>query len=104
MSNSSEFDVTLVASANGDMSDETLEAHADELLEAVLTHAADVALGAGVAVNFATRSLELDFTVVADSLADAHDRVAEVQRRIAEQVDFKMRETRSETALVTAAC
>jgi hypothetical protein len=99
-----EFDVTLTLTATGEVSSETLEAHADELLECVLAHAADIAHGAGIAVNFETRSLELDFTVLVDSLSEVHSELAEIARRIEQYLNVSLVETRSEAALVAAGC
>lgn len=99
-----EFDVTLTLTATNEITDEQLEAHADELLECVLTHASDVALGAGIAVNFATRSLELDFTLLVDTLSEVHSELAEVMRRVEQHLNVSLVETRSEAALVAAGC
>jgi precorrin-2 methylase len=75
-----EHQVTLTLMAAAPMSREALEewtVHAEHVLE---ERAADVALGASAAANFAANAVEVDFVVVVATDAELYDSLSRVVR------------------------
>jgi hypothetical protein len=79
-----EHEVVLMLDAAEPLPREVLEAwtaRAEDVLEA---QAADLALGASAAANFASNSIEIDFVVAVESPAEIYDRVGRVMRILQE--------------------
>ena len=77
------------------MSAEVLDANSDDVLDAVVNHAADIALGPAVALNPATCSIKLRFDVLAKNDAEIHGRVGKVIATIEEKTDLEIVVSRS---------
>lgn len=76
------MDITLTLTAAATLDEETLERHTFEVLDAVERHGPATALGAVVAADFATNSVELVFSVATDSLGEAQAVTAKVLKAI----------------------
>jgi prephenate dehydratase len=77
------------------MSEEVLDANSDDVLEAVEAGAADIALGAAIALNTHTCSIKLRFDVLAENDAEVHQKIAEVIAVILRDTDFELHVNRS---------
>jgi len=77
------------------MSAEVLDANSDDVLDAVVDHAADIALGPAIALNPATCSIKLRFDVLAKNDAEIHGRVGKVIAIIEEKTDLEIVVSRS---------
>jgi hypothetical protein len=77
------------------MSEEVLDANSDDVLEAVESHAGDVALGPAIALNMHTCSIKLRFDVVARNDADIHNQVGKVIAIILRETDLELQVSRS---------
>ncbi len=60
------------------MSDEILDANSQDVIDATIDHAADLALGPALSVNSHTRSIKLRFDVLANDDAEIYERVSKV--------------------------
>jgi hypothetical protein len=70
------------------MSAEVLDANAEDVIDAAVNHAADLALGPAIAVNPHTCSIKLRFDVLAEDDAAIHGQVSEVLRVILGETDL----------------
>jgi hypothetical protein len=70
------------------MSAEVLDANAEDVIEAVVNHAPDVALGPAIAVNAHTCSIKLRFDVLAADDAAIHQQVSKVVGVILRETDL----------------
>jgi hypothetical protein len=77
------------------MSEEVLDANSDDVLEAVEAGAADIALGAAIALNLHTCSIKLRFDVLAANDAEVHEKIAQVIAVILRDTDFELHVNRS---------
>jgi hypothetical protein len=84
----SEVVVQLMA-ANPEIPDESLEEHMFAVLEAVEQHAADIALGPVVAVDFDAHAIELAFCVCHRTQADAQQKIADVMAVVEQHTPVK---------------
>lgn len=75
-----EYTVRVRMGATSDVSDDFLEELTIMVEDALTEHAAAIAPGASASANFAERSIELDFTVEAESPEQLHEKVGEVVR------------------------
>jgi hypothetical protein len=71
MAATNEFDVIVTLQSPAVLAPDVLEDHMFQVLEAVEKHAGDLALGAVTSANFKDSSIELAYTVMADSLSEA---------------------------------
>jgi hypothetical protein len=72
------------------MSEEVLDANSDDVMEALLNHAADLALGPVVALNMHTCSIKLRFQVIARTDAEIHKRIAKIIAIIERETELEM--------------
>jgi hypothetical protein len=72
------------------MSEEVLDANSDDVMEALLDHAADLALGPVVALNMHTCSIKLRFQVIARTDAEIHKRLAKIIAIIERETELEM--------------
>lgn len=72
------------------MSAEVLDANAEDVIEAVIEHAPDVALGPAIAVNPHDRAIKLRFDVLAENDAAILQQVSKVIQVILEQTDLRL--------------
>ena len=77
------------------MSAEVLDANSDDVMEAVLAHAAEVALGPAIALNTQACAIKLRFDVLAKSDAEIHKQVAKVIAVIIRETDLELHVSRS---------
>jgi hypothetical protein len=91
-----EANVVLAMVPRNPVSFEVLDANADDVLEAVETHAADVALGPAISLQMEVPTILLRFDVIADTYADVYHRVAEVMAAIAEHTDLYFERSHSD--------
>jgi hypothetical protein len=83
-----EANVVLAMVPHNPVSFEVLDANADDVLEAVQNHAADVALGPAVSLQMEVPTILLRFDVIAETYADVYHRVAEVMAAVTEHTDI----------------
>lgn len=69
------FQVVLQLEAKAPISDEQLEADMECAMPALLENAREVALGPVFGVNFESRSVEIEFSVVADTHEKLHGKI-----------------------------
>ena len=72
------------------MSEEVLDANSDDVMEALESHAADLALGPVVALNMAACSIKLRFNVLATTDAEIHKRIAKILAIIERETDLEL--------------
>jgi hypothetical protein len=72
------------------MSAEVLDANAEDVIEAVIEHAADTALGPAIAVNEHDCAIKLRFDVLAEDDAAILQKVATVIQVILQQTDLRL--------------
>lgn len=72
------------------MSAEVLEANAEDVIEAVLEHAAEVALGPAIAVNSHECAIKLRFDVLAENDAAILQQASKVIQVILEKTDLRL--------------
>jgi hypothetical protein len=72
------------------MSAEVLDANAEDVIEAVNEHAADMALGPAVAVNEHKRAIKLRFDVTAEDDPAILQKVSTVIQVILQQTDLRL--------------
>lgn len=89
--------VVLRMAARGQVSEEQLEQHALDAVEALEKRAAGTALGPVVAWNVEKSLIELDLTVEASTNAEVHEKIAQVMAVIEEEVPVA-REQAAETS------
>ena len=77
------------------MSAEVLDANSDDVMDAVLGHAAEIALGPAVALNVRTCSIKLRFDVLAKNDAEIHKKIGKVIALIQRETDLKLALSRS---------
>jgi len=77
------------------MSEEVLDANSDDVIEAVESHASDIALGPVVALNVHSCSIKLRFDVLAANDAEIHKRVGKVIATILLETDLELEMSRS---------
>lgn len=77
------------------MSEEVLDANSDDVLEAVESHAGDIALGPAIALNMHLCSIKLRFDVLGSNDADIHKQVAKVIAIILRETDLELQVSRS---------
>ncbi len=77
------------------MSAEILDANSDDVLEAVIGHASDIALGPALALNTGTCSIKLRFDVLAKNDAEIHKQVGKVIAIILRETDLELQVSRS---------
>jgi len=77
------------------MSAEVLDANSEDVMDAVLNHAADLALGPALAVNAHTCSIKLRFDVLAKSDAEIYERVSKIVAIIVRKTDLELVVSRS---------
>ena len=85
MSAAHEYETIVTLTATEPVSRERLEDDMFAVLDAVEEHAADIALGPVVGAHFGQSAIELAYTVLANSQAEARARADEVTERIAWQ-------------------
>lgn len=79
------------------MSEEVLDANSDDVMDALLNHAADLALGPVVALNMHTCSIKLRFQVIARTDAEIHKRLAKIIEVIERKAELEMIRSRVES-------
>jgi hypothetical protein len=72
------------------MSEEVLDANSDDVMDALLDHAAHLALGPVVALNMHSCSIKLRFNVVAKTDADIHKKIAKIIAIIERETELEM--------------
>lgn len=72
------------------MSAEVLDANAEDVIEAVIEHAADTALGPAIAVNEHNCAIKLRFDVLAEDDAAILQQVSTVIQVILQQTDLRL--------------
>jgi len=77
------------------MSAEVLSANSEDVIEAVLNHASEIALGPALAVNSHECSIKLRFDVLAKTDAEIHKQVAKVIAIIVRETDLELHVSRS---------
>jgi len=77
------------------MSEEVLAANSEDVIEAALNHAADIALGPALAVNSHECAIKLRFDVLAKTDAEIHKQVAKVIAIIVRETDLELHVSRS---------
>jgi hypothetical protein len=77
------------------MSAEVLDANSEDVIDAVINHAADLALGPALAVNPHTCSIKLRFDVLAEDDAGIYERVSKVVGIIVRETDLELVVSRS---------
>ncbi len=77
------------------MSEEVLAANSEDVIEAVLNHASEIALGPALAVNSHECSIKLRFDVLAKTDAEIHKQVAKVIAIIVRETDLELHVSRS---------
>lgn len=92
---SSEANVLIEFQMLEPMSEEVLDANSDDVLEAVEAGAADIALGAAIALNAHTCSIKLRFDVLAENDAQVHEKIAKVIAVIIRDTDLELHVSRS---------
>jgi hypothetical protein len=70
------------------MSGEVLDANAEDVIDAVMHHAADTALGPAIATNAHDCSIKLRFDVLAEDDAAIHGQVSKVVAVILNETDL----------------
>lgn len=77
------------------MSAEVLDANSDDVMEAVLNHASEIALGPALAVNARSCSIKLRFDVLSKSDAEIYKQVSQVVAIIVRETDLELVVSRS---------
>jgi hypothetical protein len=77
------------------MSDEVLDANSQDVIDAAVNHAADLALGPALSVNPHTCSIKLRFDVLANDDAEIYERVSKVVAIILRETDLELVLSRS---------
>lgn len=72
------------------MSAEVLDANAEDVIEAVIEHAAETALGPAIAVNAHECAIKLRFDVLAENDAAILQQVSKVIQVILEKTDLRL--------------
>jgi hypothetical protein len=72
------------------MSAEVLDANAEDVIEAVVEHAADTVLGPAIAVNAHECAIKLRFDILAEDDAAIHRQISEVIQAILRETDLKL--------------
>lgn len=85
-----EADVLFEMQMADPMSEEVLDANSDDVMEALIDHAADLALGPVVALNMHTCSIKLRFNVIAKTDAEIHKRIAKIISIIERETELEM--------------
>jgi hypothetical protein len=88
-----EYEIVLHLRAPANVDDDALEEHMLDVLGVVESHAEDVALSPVVAVDFAKHHIDLGFCVEADTLEQAHSKVAQVLQRIERHTEVQFTPT-----------
>jgi hypothetical protein len=84
-----EMDLVLTLTSACDRDRDELEEHMFQVLEAVENQAADVAMGVVVSCNFADHSIELGFTVVAETQSEAQAKASRVLEAVEKHTTLK---------------
>jgi hypothetical protein len=77
------------------MSAEVLDANSDDVMDAVLEHAPDIALGPAIALNVQSCSIKLRFDFLAKNDAEIHKKIGKVIAIILQETDLELEVSRS---------
>jgi hypothetical protein len=77
------------------MSAEVLDAHSDDVMDAVLGHASEIALGPAIALNPRSSTIKLRFDVLAKDDAEIHKKIGKVIAMIVRKTDLSLEVARS---------
>lgn len=91
------FDTGVTLTAVGGFAADELEQDMLDVLAAVEQHAGDVVLGPAVALNLASSTIDLAFTVCADRLSQVQPVVERVLKAIEQHTDVKFSGTDTHT-------
>jgi hypothetical protein len=94
-----EYDIALQLIAPPTVDREALERDMLDVLRVVETHGKDVALGPVVALDFEERSIDLGFSVEAETPAQSQGLVTDLLHMIESQSDVQFTETESKMAV-----
>lgn len=87
------FDTGVRLTAPAGRSPDDLERDMFDVLAAVERHADDAVVGPAVALNFATSTIDLAFTVFAETLSQVHTAVGRVLQAIEQHTEVMFSET-----------
>jgi hypothetical protein len=77
------------------MSAEVLDANSEDVMDAVVEHASDIALGPAIALNFPSCAIKLRFDVLAKNDAEIHKKIGTVIATIFRETDLCLEVSRS---------
>jgi hypothetical protein len=97
-----EMNVDLELQESEPVNEEVLDAHSDEVWDAIERSAGDLALGHVVSLDFQESKILLLFDVLGDSDAEIYEKLAEIIRVIRRETELPLRVSRVEAKEIDA--